>query len=129
MERDPNISKLIRESGLTKAPGHFTDQVMNKIRIAPDKSAYRPLIGKMGRIFIMLFIVAIAIVALFYSEQGSSFLESIGGLPEFEFQIPQFSMNFDFISESNISTWLVSAFVALFLLVLTDAVIRRKKLV
>ena len=129
MERDPKISKLFRESGLEPAPGNFTDQVMDKIGVETEKSVYKPLIGKTGRFLIVLFIIGIVVVSVIYSEPGGMLLEHVGGLSNLEWQLPQFNLNFDFLSEINLSTWLVSTLVALFLLVLSDARLNRKKLV
>lgn len=129
MERDPRITKLFRDSGLEPAPGNFTDQVMDQIGVVPEKSTYKPLISKTGQFLIVLFIIAMVAVSVIYSDTGGRFLENIGGLSNLEWQLPQFNLNFDFLSEINLSTWLVSTLVALFLLVLSDARLNRKKLV
>ena len=129
MERDPRITKLFRESGLEPAPGNFTDQVMDKIGIEIEKSVYKPLIGKAGRFLIILFIIGIVVVSVIYSEPGGMLLKNVSGLSNLEWQLPQFNLNFDFLSEINLSTRLVSTLVALFLLVLSDALLNRKKLV
>ena len=129
MERDPKISILFRESGLEPAPGDFTDQVMDKIGIETEKSAYKPLIGKTGRFLIILFIIGIVVISVVYSEPGGRLLENTGRLFNMEWQLPQINLNFDFLSEINLSTWLVSTIVALFLLVLLDTGLNRKKLV
>ena len=56
MERDPQITKLIREGGVVPAPEGFTGRVMNLIATEPEKKAYKPLIGWGGRILIILFV-------------------------------------------------------------------------
>ena len=127
MERDPKLLKLIRESGLTQAPVNFTDQVMGMITKEPAKRMYKPLIGRGGKIFVVLLIIAVVVVSLVNSEPGGLLFENAGGLSSIEWQLPQVDLSFDFLSEINISTWLVSTVVALFLLILADAGFNRRR--
>lgn len=127
MERDPNISKLIRESGLVHAPDSFSKKVMKRIVVEPDKKAYRPLIGRFGRILIVLFIAGIIVISLIYSEPGGRILENFKGISNLEWQLPQPNLSLDFLSEINISAWLASTFAAIFILVFTDAGLSRRK--
>jgi hypothetical protein len=50
-------------------------------------------------------------------------------IPIFQLHLPQIKMNFDFLSEISISTGLVSVLVALFILVLSDAGLSRRRVV
>ena len=127
MERDPKLSKLINESGLTHAPVGFTDQVMDRIRIEPVKSTYKPVVGRGGKILILLVIVSIVMVSIVVSEPGGELFEKVGRLTNVEWKLPQINFNVDFFSGSKISTWLASTVGALFLLVLSDSVLRRRK--
>lgn len=127
MERDPKISKLIRKSGLVQAPDSFSMKVMDRIGVEPNKKAYKPLIGRFGRILIFLFIAGIVVVSVVYSEPGGKLLENIGGLPDVKWQLPQINFNLDFLSKINFSAWMVSTIIAIFILVLTDAVLNRRK--
>ena len=127
MERDPNISKLVRESGLVHAPDSFSKKVMKRIVVEPEKKTYKPLIGRFGRILIILFIAGIVVISLIYSEPGGRILENFKGLSNLEWQLPQLKFNLDFLSEINISAWLASTFAAVFILVLTDASLSRRK--
>ena len=130
MKRDPKLSKLIRESGLIHAPDNFTDQVMGKIAVAPFKSPIKPLIGRGGQIVIILSTIGIVVASLVTSEPKGTLFEKARGFSGLELKLPQINFSLDFFSEINISTWLVSTIVALFLLVLADAGLnRRKKLV
>ncbi len=47
-KEDKLIEGLIRDEFLVKAPGHFTDQVMNRIAVEPlpVRIEYKPLLGK-----------------------------------------------------------------------------------
>ena len=127
MERDPNISKLIRESGLVHAPDSFSKKVMKRIVVEPEKKAYKPLIGRFGRILIVLFIAGIIVISLIYSEPGGRILENFKGISNLEWQLPQPNLSLDFLSEINISAWLASTFAAIFILVFTDAGLSRRK--
>ena len=127
MERDQKISKLFRESGLAHTTGNFTDQVMDQIRIVPEKKAYKPLIGRNGQILIVLFIIGIVLLSVFYSEPGGGIFENIRGLSNVEWKLPQINFSWGFLTEINFSTWLVSTIVALFLLVLSDAGLKRRR--
>lgn len=128
MERDPNISKLVRESGIKRAPENLTSRVMDLIGEEAEKKSYKPLIGKWGRIGIIFFVVGIVVASLIWTEPGQGLFESSGSLSSLKFQLPQIQLNLEFLSQFNLSTGLVSALVALFILVLSDAGIRRRKL-
>ena len=127
MERDPHISKLIRESGREKAPAHFTAAVMDKIETIPVKKAYKPLIGRGGRIIIILFIVALVVLSIIYTEPGGELFGSVIQRPALDVQMPKFNINLDFLREVNISTAVVAGLVAMFLLVLSDAGLNRRR--
>lgn len=127
MERDSKISKLIRESGLIHAPDSFSKKVMESIGFETEKKSYKPLIGRFGKILIFLFIAGIVVVSLIYSEPGGRLLDNIGSLSNIEWQLPQIDFNFNFLSEINISAWLASTVVAIFLLVLSDAGLNRRR--
>jgi len=128
MKRDPHISKLIRESGLKAAPDNFTASVMDKIEAVPAKKSYKPLIGRGGRILIILFIIAVVVLAVVYTEPGGGLLGSSIKLPRLEPQWPQMNLNLEFLQGINVSTGIVSALVALFILILSDAGLNRRRL-
>jgi len=127
MERDPNISKLVKESGISRAPENLTSRVMDLISKEEEKMTYKPLIGKWGRMGIILFIAGIVAASFMFSEPGQGLFESSGRLPGLEFELPQVHINLDFLSQINLSTGLVAALVALFILVLSDAGLNRRK--
>jgi len=127
MKSDPHISKLIRETGLVQAPDNFTEAVMDKIESIPVRKPYKPLIGRGGRILIILFLVAVVLLSFFYPDQGGEFFGSVLDLPAVGWQWPQIHFNLDFLEQINISTGVVSALVALFILVLSDAGLNRRR--
>jgi len=125
MERDPNISKLIRESGALSAPDGFTDKVMALIADKVEKHAYKPLIGKWGALIIFLFLAAIVTVSIIFAGPGESNHVLANLFAEREWQLPQFNISLDLLSIINVSagklsTWIVSSLAAVFILVLID---------
>ncbi len=128
MKRDPHISKLIRESGLKAAPDNFTASVMDKIEAVPLKLSYKPLIGRGGRILIILLVIAVIVMAVLYTDPSGELFGSRITLPQAERQLPQLNFNTDFLQQINISTGIVSALVALFVLILSDAGLNRRRL-
>lgn len=129
MKRDPHISKLIRESGVISAPGNFTASVMDKIEVVPAKKSYKPLIGQGGRIMIIFFIVAIILIAVLYTDPSGELFGYTVRLPRMERQWPQINFNLEFLKQINFSTGVVSALVALFVLVLSDAGLNRRRFI
>lgn len=109
------------------APDSFSKKVMESIGFETEKKSYKPLIGRFGKILIFLFIAGIVVVSLIYSEPGGRLLDNIGSLSNIEWQLPQIDFNFNFLSEINISAWLASTVVAIFLLVLSDAGLNRRR--
>lgn len=128
MERDPNISKLVRESGISKAPENLTSRVMDLISEEPEKQAYKPIIGRWGKWTIVLFVIGIVVVSLLSAEPGQQIFNSEGVLSGIEWELPQLTFNLDFLSKISPSTGLVAGLVALFILVLSDAGIRWRKM-
>ena len=127
MERDPNISKLVRESGISKAPENLTSRVMNLISEEPEKQAYKPIIGRGGKWAIVLFVIGIVVFSILSAEPGQQFFSSEGVLSGIEWELPKLTFDLDFLSKINPSTGLVAGLVALFILVLSDAGLRRRK--
>lgn len=128
MKRDDNISKLFRESGTLKAPEGFTGNVMKRIEAEPVRKGYKPLIGRTGRILMMLFIGATVVLSLVYSTPVDPGTDTEGGFLNREWQIPAFHLNLDYLQDFNLQPWILSTVVALFLLILSDAGLRRGKL-
>lgn len=128
MEKDKHISKLFKESGVVHAPEGFTKSVMDRIEAEPVRKAYKPLIGRAGRIMVVLFIVAVVVISLLYSTSA----ESTGGLTDRflsqEWQLPSLNFNLDFFENLQLQPWLISTIVALLLLVLSDAGLRRRNI-
>jgi hypothetical protein len=127
MKRDPHISKLIRESGVIHAPENFTAVVMDKVEAVPERKSYKPLIGRAGRILIVLFIIALIAIAVFYTDPSGELFGSELGRSGMERQWPQTHLNLEFLKQVNISTGVVSALVAMFVLILSDAGLSRRR--
>jgi len=127
MKRDRHISKLIRESGLAQAPDSFTAAVMDKIEAIPLSKSYKPLIGRGGRIMIIFFIIAVVVLSIIYSDPGGELFGTAVRLPRPEWQLPQINFNLEFLKQVKVSTGVVSALVAMFILVLSDAGLNRRR--
>ena len=128
MKRDPHISKLIREAGVVSAPDDFTAQVMDKIEAVPAKKSYKPLIGRRGRIIMILVVIAVIVLAVLYTDPSGEMFGSRITLPKVERELPRINLNLEFFKQINISTGIVSALVAIFVLVLSDAGLNRRRL-
>ena len=128
MKRDPHISKLIRESGVDQAPAGFTAGVMNLIEAVPAKNVYKPLIGRVGQGFIILCLVLVIVLTMIYGESSGVLFGTGGKLSQLEWQLPQFTLNLEFLKNINLSTSLVSAVVSIFILVLFDTVLSKRRL-
>ena len=129
MERDPRISDLIKESGTVKPPDAFTGSVMEKISSEPVKTVYKPLIGRGGRILIILGVLGIVLISIFSSGSGDGMPGIRERITPPSWGLPEVSFNLDFLSGLNISSGIVAALVAIFILVLSDAGLNRRKLV
>ncbi len=127
MKRDPHILKLIRESGLAQAPDSFTAAVMDKIEAIPLSKPYKPLIGRVGRFLIILFLIAVVVISVIYTDPGGELFGSTIQLPTADRQLPQLNLNLEFLKQVNISTGVVAALVAMFILVLSDAGLNRRR--
>ena len=118
MERDKKIEKLIRENSLLAPSDNFTASVLDKLRVTPIKSGYKPLIGRrVGYIAISL-IATILLVAIFSSINGVS--EPLINLPDWSIALPEWDITLPDFSW-KIPTGLLAGVVAVFILVLTDA--------
>jgi hypothetical protein len=129
MERDPQISKLIREGGVVHAPDGFTGKVMDMIAAQPEKKKYKPLIGRSGRIMIILFVIAVIVLSLVYAEPGGRIMENARILSKLNWQMPQIDWDFSFLSGIKLPTGIVAALLAIFILVLSDAGLNRRRFV
>ncbi|MCP4309853.1 MAG: hypothetical protein GY790_01200 [Bacteroidetes bacterium] len=128
MERDPRISKLIREGGVEQAPSGFTGRVMNLITSEPVMKAYKPLIGKGGRIIILLLTIIIVALSITYAEPGGVFLKNSEIFSNLEWKMPSIQLNMQVFSNLNLSGGIAAALVAMFILVLADARLHKRKL-
>jgi len=112
---------------MMQAPDSFTEEVMNKIESIPVRKPYKPLIGRGGRIFIILFLAAVVLLSIIYTDPNGELFGSAIRLPAVDWQLPQFKLNLEFLKQVNISTGVVSALLALFILVLSDAGLNRRR--
>lgn len=128
MERDPKLSKLIRESGVVPAPGDLTSRVMAGINAIPEAKSYKPLIGRGGRMIILFALIGIIVLSVVYSDPGGGMILSGDKLSQLNWQLPRPIFRLDFLEQINISTSIASALVAMFILVLSDSLVSRRRL-
>jgi hypothetical protein len=128
MEKDRHISKLIRESGIAKAPEGFTRRVMDRIGAEPDHKPYKPLIGKTGGIITLLLIAGITVTSLVVSSPGGSGKGLLDNGKLADWQWPDLTFDLSFLEHLNFSPWMVATVAAVFLLILSDVGLNRKKL-
>ena len=112
------MRELFRESGVVPAPEQFTREVMDQIREEPEKTRFKPLVGRSGRILILLLVVAMVLVSVFYSKPNGT---------STPFQLPDLSFDLQFLSEINFSTGLLAALAAVLILMISDAGFRTNR--
>ena len=119
----------MRESGLESAPDDFTSRVMDKLQAVPSKKPYKPLIGRGGRILIILTIAALVVVAMLFTDPAGKLFGNSISIPRMESRWTQLHFNLDFLKQIHISTGLAAALVAMFLLVLSDVGLNRRRFI
>lgn len=135
MERDPQFSKLFRESGLVEAPEGFTGRVMERIRPEPSKQTYKPLIGKWGGLILALFLLAAVVLSIIFAEPAGAGPNLFSDLfSRLEWKLPEFNVDFSILPEvklpaMNFSTWIIATLAAIFLLVLADTGLNKRGLI
>ena len=129
MERDPQLSKFIKEGGVEPAPDQFTGRVMDMIVATPEKNNYKPLIGWTGRILIILFVVSIVLISVIFNDPGTGSGTVSGIMDRIGFLQRDVEVSYNLFSNINFSTGLISAVVAIFVLVLSDAGFNRRRLI
>ena len=72
--------------------------------------------------------IAVVVLSVIFTEPGGRVIESVG-ISNLDWQMPEFNLNWRFLSDFKISTGLVAGIVALFILVLSDAGLSRRKFV
>lgn len=122
MEDDKKLKQLVKESGLQSPSDDFTDKVMKKIRDIPERMEYKPLIGRIGRLSILIVVLSVIAISIIYSEPS-------GFLSEGNLKLPAWDLPGIKLPELSISTGLLAVLLAVFLLVLADNLIRKRRLV
>ncbi|MEZ5069493.1 MAG: hypothetical protein R2751_00645 [Bacteroidales bacterium] len=127
MERDPNISRLLRESGLETAPGPMTDRVMQLLEQEQPRPVkkYSPLIGRRMLWVIALLVVLVVVLSLVLGDTPAEAASWWSRLTLPEVALPEVALptaEFDWDPKGwSISSGIVAAAVALFLLALGEA--------
>ena len=130
MEQDKGLKKLIKDHGIEPVTEDFTSRVMDRILAEPVKKAYKPIIGKGAGIFILVFFLVIISVSLIYGEPSGIASEGTIHLPEVnlpDWKLPQWKLPVNSLPEFNITGGALAALIAVFTLVVFDALITRRK--
>ena len=112
MEKDKNIEKILKDTGLVSAPGNFTQKVMSRIRSEPAAKVYKPLIGRGGKLFILVILLGVITVSIIFSEPT-------GLLAERNIPLPDWNLDIAYLPELIFSKGLLAAMAAIFLLLIT----------
>jgi hypothetical protein len=121
MKKDKNIENLVREFGLEKASEDFTEKVMEKVKARPEKTTYKPLIGRVGRILILASILSLMVISVIFNEPSDQLTEKGFQLYNLDIKLPELPQ-FDF------SIGLLSVIFSIFILVAGDTIIRLRRL-
>lgn len=117
MNRDRKLEKLVKTHGLFSPSPDFTDNVIGIIKGESIATSFRPLIGKRGRLMGIAIISLIIILTFFGS--GADLSEPLINIPQWDLKLPDISF--------TIPRVMFAGIVAVFLLVLSDAGLRRKR--
>jgi hypothetical protein len=135
MEKDPNISRLMKEGALKPAPDAFARGVMARLQEESKSSAYQPLIGRRGRIWIGISVVLIIALSLWLYKGSAPSEASKGLLQSYQITLPTLKLDLEvfskfkpeLFSQLEPSTGIAAALLALFILILFDTRIKRNR--
>ncbi len=107
---DQLFHKLIKEHGLEQPSVQFTDNLMNEWLEKPVAIAYKPILGKSGKIFILAVLILFILLSILPGKQTvPTYLEFISNLNFFsglEFS-PEFGIIF---FTCSVGVWVLMAF-------------------
>ncbi len=115
MNRDKKLEKIIKAHGLVSPSSDFTQRVIGKIEEESIVTSFRPLIGKRGRLIGLAIIALIVLLTILGGNADLS--QSVLNIPQWNIKLPDIS----FVLPKVV----LAGFVAVFILVLSDAGIRR----
>jgi hypothetical protein len=72
--------------------------------------------------------VAVVVLSVFFSDPGGELFSNTLKLPDLETALPKIQFNLEFLKNIHISTGLVAGLVAMFILILSDAGLNRRRL-
>lgn len=130
MEQHKELKKLIKDHGIEPVAKDFTSRVMDRILAEPVRKEYKPIIGKGFGIVMLVFFLAIITVSLIYGEPSGMASEGIINLPDLnisEWKLPQWNLPVKNLPEFNITSGVLAALLAVFTLVVFDALIMKRK--
>lgn len=120
MEKDKTLEQLIKENGLISAPLNFTGKVMSKLESESQRSPYKPLLGRGIKLSILITLVSVIVISIIFRDTNSFLAEKGFELPALNFSLQNFP-------ELNITTGMLTALLAVFILVISDALVTNKR--
>ncbi len=115
MQEDKKLEKIIKAQGLVSPSSDFTQNVIAKIKGESIATSFRPIIGKRGRLIGLAIVSFIILFTIFGGDANPS--QTILNIPQWDLKMPDISL--------AIPKVVLAGFAAVFILVLSDAGIRR----
>jgi len=128
MERDSELRRIFRESGIQRAPEELTGTVMNRIRALPGKKKHKPLVGPVAGIIFFISGLGVALLALLGSAGENSLLDRLGLTLDVSWKFHGMERGIRELMNNNYLKVAAAVIVALFILVLLDRMISRRHL-
>lgn len=115
MQADKKLEKIIKAYGLFSPSSDFTQNVIGKIKEESIATSFKPLIGKRGRLIGIAIITLIVLLTILGGNADLS--QPVLNIPQWDMKLPEISL--------TIPKVVLAGFVAVFILILSDAGIRR----
>lgn len=124
MERDKKLEKIIREYSLLSPSDSFTESVLEKIKVAPSKDSYKPLIRRRTGYIVFSLLAIILLIAIFSSTNGMS--EPYIIIPDLDLTFSEWNLTFPEI-DWKFPSGMLAGVIAVFVLILADARVSRNR--
>ncbi len=115
MNRDRKLEKLVKAHGLFSPSENFTENVIGRIKEETIANSFRPLIDRRGRLIGIAIVTLIVLLTILGSNADPS--QAIFNIPQWDLTLPDISL--------TIPRIVLAGFVAVFILVLFDAGLKR----
>ena len=130
MEQHKGLKKLIKDHGVEPVAKDFASKVMDRILNEPVKKEYKPIMGKGVGFSILVVFLVIITVSIIYGEPSGLATDRTIQWPQWnldEWKLAQWKLSIKSLPNLNVTGGMLSALLAVFILVVTDALIIRRK--